>query len=109
MDYARSPFRDLESYFRILAGLDEDHIQLISKQCNSNFIIYEIALGVHPIEDISKAVYTMGDHQGTLQNEHDDIGMKTKLILTRFGGSFGTLRFDERSFFKLFWVLRLGL
>ena len=26
--------------------------------------------------------------------------MKTKLILTRFGSTFGTLRFDERSFFS---------
>ena len=29
MGYARSPFRDFESYFRIVVGLDEDDIQLI--------------------------------------------------------------------------------
>ena len=41
----------------------------------------------------------MADHQGTLQIEYDDIGMKTKLISTRFGWTFGTLRFDERNTF----------
>ena len=30
----------------------------------------------------------MGDHEGTLQIEYDDISMKTNLILTRFGGTF---------------------
>ena len=28
--------------------------------------------------------------------------MKTKLSLTRFAGTFGTLRFDEKSFFNTF-------
>ena len=41
----------------------------------------------------------MGDHEGTLQIEYDDDTMKTKLILTRFGLTFGTLRFNEKSFF----------
>ena len=40
----------------------------------------------------------MGDHEKTLQIEFDDISMKTKLILTRFGSTFGTLRFDEKAF-----------
>ena len=43
----------------------------------------------------------MGDHEGTLQIEYDDISMKTKLILTRFGSIIGTLRFNEKSFFHL--------
>ena len=30
--YARSPIRDFESYLRIVIGLDEDDIQLFSKQ-----------------------------------------------------------------------------
>ena len=29
--YARSPFRNFESYLRIVTGLDKDEIQLISK------------------------------------------------------------------------------
>ena len=41
----------------------------------------------------------MGDHEGILKIEYDDITMKTKLTLLRFGGSFGALRLDEKSFF----------
>ena len=32
--------------------------------------------------------------------EYDDITTKTKLILKRFGGTFGTLNFYEKSFFS---------
>ena len=42
----------------------------------------------------------MGDHEGTLQTKNDDISMKTKPILARFGGTFATLRFDEKYFFN---------
>ena len=54
--------------------------------------------GILNINNFSETVYTMGEHQGTLQIECYDICMKTKLVLTHFGGTFGTLRFDERSF-----------
>ena len=40
----------------------------------------------------------MGDHEATLQIEYDDISMKTKVILTPFGSTFGKLRFDENIF-----------
>ena len=52
---------------------------------------------------VSEVPYTMGDQEGTPQIDYDGIRKKTKLILTRFGGTFGTLRFDERSFFNFFW------
>ena len=42
----------------------------------------------------------MGDHEGTLQIENDDISRKTKLFKIRLGGTFGALRFDDKSFFK---------
>ena len=48
----------------------------------------------------SQSVYTMGHHEGTLNNEYDDISLKTKLVLTPFGGTFGMLKFNEKSFFK---------
>ena len=66
MGYARSPFRDFESYLRNVVGLDEDDIQLISKESNSKSLTYEIVPGFYSIEDISKAVYKMGNHEGTL-------------------------------------------
>ena len=87
MVYARSPFRDFESYLAIVVGLDDD-IQLILKQYNENFITHHLSPGIYSIENISKAVYTMGDNERTLQIEYDDDTMKTKLILTRFGSAF---------------------
>ena len=62
------------------------------------------------IELVAEAVYKMGDHEGTLQIEYDDKSMGTKPILTRFGLAFGTLRFDEKSFFyfiRIYTVMRL--
>ena len=45
MGYARSPFRDFESYLRIVIGLEEDNIRLILKQYNGKFITYELEPG----------------------------------------------------------------
>ena len=45
-------------------------------------------------------MYTLGDHEGTLQNEYDDICMKTKANLTRLGGTFGLSKLEEKSFFN---------
>ena len=97
--FARSPFRDFESCLRIVVGLDEDDIQLILKQYNVNFVTYELNPGNYTIEDLQKSVYPLGDHEGTLQIEYDDLNKKVKLILTRFGSTIGTFRFDEKSFF----------
>ena len=112
MGYARSPFRDFESYLRIVIGLDEDKIRLILKQYNEKIITYELEPGNYTIVDIQKAVYKFGDHEGTLQLEFDDLNKKVKLILTRFGSTFGTLRFDKKTFihtlikFEPYWDYR---
>ena len=94
-----------ETFLRSVVGLDEEDVQLILKQYNSNFVTYKLTRGFYTSKDIAEVVHTMGDHEGTLQIEYDDISMKTKLILTRFGGTFGTLRFDERYFLILYWIL----
>ena len=99
MGYARSPFPDFESNLRIVVGLEEDNIRLILKQFNEKFITYELDPGNYTIEDLKKAVYPLGDHEGTLHIEYDDLDKKVKLILTRFGGNFGTLKINEKSFF----------
>ena len=83
MGYARSPYRDFESYLRIVIGLDEDDIQLISKQYNSNFVTYDFLPGTYTTRDIYEALYTTGDHARTLQLDYDDKSMKTKRFLTR--------------------------
>ena len=100
MGYAKSPFRDFESYRRIVVGLDADDIRFISKQYNANFVTYELDPGEYTFEDLQEAVYPLGDHEGTLQIENDDLNKKTKNILSRFVCTFGTLRFDEKSFFQ---------
>ena len=96
----RSPFRDFESYLRNVIGLDEDDIRLILKQYNEKFVTYEIYPGNYTIEDLQETVYPLVDHEGTLQIKYDDLNKKTKLILTRSGSTFGTLRFDIKSFFN---------
>ena len=102
MVYAISVFRDFGSYLGRVAGLAEDDIQLILKHNISNSVSHELHPAIYSIKDISEAVHTMRDHEGTLQNENDDISMKTKLNLTRFVGCFETLRFEEKSFLTPF-------
>ena len=102
MGYARSPFREFESYLRLVVGLEEEDIQLLMKENISDFVSFKITTGIYAIKDISAAVYTHIDHEATLQIEHGDITVKTKLILTRFGGNFGKLRFNQKIHFKHF-------
>ena len=66
MGYARSPFRDFESYLRYIVGLYGDDIKLILKQYNSHFFTYELSPGIYTLRDFSQAVYTMGDHEGSI-------------------------------------------
>ena len=72
---------------------------MILKQNNEKFVTYEIDPGNYTIEDLQEALYPLGDHENTLQIKYDDINKKVKLILTRFGSTFGTLGFDKNSFF----------
>ena len=78
--YARSLFRDFESYLRIAVGLEEDNIRLILKQYSEKFITYELDPGNYNIEDIHQAVYSLDDHKGNIQIEYDEINKKVKLI-----------------------------
>ena len=55
------------------------------------------------MNELSDGVYTLGDHGGTTQIEHDDTIKKTTTILTRFGEPFGTLKFNEKSLFTHYW------
>ena len=40
LGYARSPFRNFESFLRLVVSLEENDIQLTLKQYNSNFVTY---------------------------------------------------------------------
>ena len=71
---------------------------MILKQYKEKTVTYELDPGNYTIEDLQKAVYQFGDHEGTSQINYDDLNKKAKLILTRFGSTFGTLRLDKKSF-----------
>ena len=73
--------------------------KLISRQYNAKVVTCELNSSTYTIEDLQEAVYPLGDHEGTLQIEYDDLNKKTKHILKRFGTTFGILRFDKKSFF----------
>ena len=102
MGYARSRFRGYESYLRIVFGLDEDIFNWFWNNFSSSFVTYEIPPGIYSTEDILDAVYTMGDPEGTLEIEYDEITMKAKFILTRFEGTLGVLRLDANLSLVLF-------
>ena len=73
LGHSRSIFRDFESYLRIVVGLDEEDIQLISKQYNSHFIKYELAPAIYTIKDISDTIRTFSGHKQIIQIEYDDL------------------------------------
>ena len=57
----------------MVVGLVEDDNQLFLRQKNSYFFAYEIVPDIYSNKDASGALYTMGDDEGTLQTEYDDI------------------------------------
>ena len=56
MYYARSPFRDFESFLRMTGDLNDDDIQLILKRYVSHFVTYQIPPGIYTIKELSDAV-----------------------------------------------------
>ena len=47
----------------------------------------------------------MGDHEGILKKEYDDISMKTELVSTPFGSNFEHSDLMKKLFQILYWVL----
>ena len=54
MGFARSAFLDFDGYLRNVVSLVEDHVQLITKHCNSNFITYERPPNIYSNEHFSE-------------------------------------------------------
>ena len=77
-----------ESFLRRTGDLNEDDIQLTLKQYTSHFITYEITPGIYTIKDLQETNLLLGDHEGTLKIESDDITMKTKLVFNPFWWNF---------------------
>ena len=76
MIYARSPFRDFESYHRSVIGLEEDDCQLISKKFNSSFLNFERPRDIYSTKDASEVICHMGDYETSLPFENDDFSKK---------------------------------
>ena len=60
---------------------------------------FEIPPGIYSIKHLVYTVYNKGDLELTIQTVFDGISMKTKLVLTRFGLTYGELKFDEKPVF----------
>ena len=113
-NYVHSPFRDFESYLRIVVALDEDDIQLTLKQYDSKFTTYKIPPGEYTYKDLSEVL-----SRGFLKKKFGNIGRvqpnrktyKTDSIIIdsdnvslitrlRLGPWFKLLRYDKKSFFN---------
>ena len=69
--HAQSPFRNFESYLRILIGLDEDDIQLTLKQYNPFSTSSEISPGIYSIKDISEVLSKVFKNNLKSEDEFD--------------------------------------
>ena len=89
----------------------ECDIRLVLDKYVSNFITYELELGIYLLEDVSGALFNNLQQEYELFNnsidiEFDGITMKTKVVVRPV---FVVIRFDEKSFlstilgFKPYW------
>ena len=100
--YTRSVFQDFESYLRTEVDLVEDHIRLVLDKYSSSFIIYELDPGFCTFKDLSKAFFTIHQHENPSPDSEvlislDDISKKSKLVLRP---GIIAIKFDEKSFFS---------
>ena len=100
--YARSIFQDFESYLRTEVDLVEDDVKLVLDEYNSSFITYELDPVIYNFKDISEVLFNILQSKypgpsNVIDFEHDDITMKTKLVVK---SGIIAIRFDENSFFS---------
>ena len=99
--YRKSVFQDFEKYLRTGVDLAEVDISLVLKEKNSNFVVYEIPLGIYSSEDLPETLkHFRLDHiitKHSIKIEDEDISMKTHSTLWI---SIVAMRFDEKSFFS---------
>ena len=110
-DYVHSPFREFESYIRIVVGLNEDDIRVILKQYNSEFITHKIYSCAYTFKDLSEVLSRCFENEfeirgGTRPNhkndksdsiiiDSDNLSWINKL---RLGPQMNVMRFDIKSF-----------
>ena len=116
--YMHTPFRDFESLLRMYSLLDENDVQFILKQYNSNFIRYNIPPVTYTFKDLSD-VFSRGfknefelkkvqpnhkhDESDSIIIQSDNVTLITKLILRP---DIKVLRFDKKSFLIFNYHLR---
>ena len=98
--YTSSVFQDFESFLRAQIDLVEDVVKLILDEYNSSFITYALEPGIYTFKDISEALLNIlqieySGPSNVINNEFDDITMKTKLVVNI---GIIAIRFDEKSF-----------
>ena len=98
MGYGWNTIRDFESYHRLVVAVDEDDLQLNLKQYKEIFVTNHLNPSLYTIEDPQNAVRLLDDNEGTPKIEYDDINMKAKRNLKRFGWTSGTFKFDKKAF-----------
>ena len=80
----------------------EDDIRLVLDESVFIFITHELEPGFYTFKDLSQALLRIlqPEYEGyhnAIDNEFDDITMKTKLVVR---AGFTAVRFDEKSFFS---------
>ena len=108
-----SSFRDFESNLRMFSPLDENDIQSILKQYNSNFTTYKIPSGVYLFKDLSEVLSRGFKNELKFRNvqpnhkhdKSDSIIIESDndtLITTLISGyEIKLLKFDKESFLLL--------
>ena len=99
----------------MFSGLNEDDIQLLSKQYNSKFITYETSPGYYTFNDLEEILsrgfrndFDIGklrlkynhDNYSSIIIDSDTVTLITKLV---FRYEIYASRFDEDSFFASVW------
>ena len=103
VSYTSSIFQDLEKYLRTKVDLVEDESGLVLDEHKSKFVTYEIPPGVYIFKYLSEVHVrnVQSEYEGvnqTVDIEHDDISMKTKLVVRP---GIMAIKFDKKNIFQL--------
>ena len=110
--YTNSIFQDFENYLRTQVDLVQNDIRLALDEFNSSFITYDLPPAIHIFKDPSQFLLRNleSEYEGvnnTVDMEHDDIRLKTKMLLRP---GFKATRFMKNRFSVLFdVVIHIGI
>ena len=84
--YPTSVFQDFESYLRTEFDSVEDDIRLVLDKYNSSFITYKLEPGIYTFKDLSKALFSILQHEypessSEIVIDFDNITRKTGLVV----------------------------